>query len=158
DRWHTLFDPQAAARPDSIHQQLHIQIAHDLPADPSAAFIAVQQQARNLEAHIAGSGVIGDNLAARLDRLRADALRAGVLFLFRGLPGALLAMIVTVAIAGTGAIRRRREQALLRVRGATTAQILRLAGGEAIVVGVGGMALGLALAAGAAWSIAPDTS
>ena len=138
DHWHALFDPQATARPASIHQQLHIQIAHNLPADPSAAFIAVQQQARNLEARIAGSGVIGNNLAARLDGVRADALYARVLFLFLGLPGALLAMILTVAIAGTGAIRRRREQALLRVRGATTAQILRLAGMEAIVVGLGG--------------------
>src|SRR5262249_38291923 len=46
----------------------------------------------------------------------------------------------------------------LRVRGATTTQILRLAGIEAVVVGVGGMVLGLALAAGAAWWIAPDIS
>jgi putative ABC transport system permease protein len=156
DQWHALFDPQAAARPDSVRTQLHVQIGHDLPADPGAAFIAVQQRARNVEARIAGSGVIGDNLAARLDGARADALYAEVLLLFLGLPGIILAMLLTVAVAASGAARHRQEQALLRTRGATTAQILWLEATEALLAGGSGMILGLALAAGAAFAIMPE--
>lgn len=145
-QWHTLFDPQAAVRPDSVRTQLHVRLGHDLPSDPGAAFIAVQQRARNFEARVAGSAVVGDNLAARLDGARADALYATILFLFLGLPGAIVAMLLTLAVAATGQTRRRHEQALLRTRGATTSQILRLEGLEALVAGVLGSVLGGALA------------
>jgi putative ABC transport system permease protein len=105
--------------------------------------------ARNLEARLAGSGLVGNNLAARLDGVRSDALYSRVLFLFLGLPGIILAAVLTLAIAGSGATRRRQEQALLRTRGATTTLILRLASMEALFVGMGGMALGMALAVAA---------
>ena len=146
ERWHQLFDPQAAVRPDSIRTQLHVRIAHSFFPDPGAAYIQVEQSARNLEAKITGNGIVGDNLAARLDGTRQDALYAKVLFLFLGLPGAILGVLLTVAVAATGKDRRRQEQALLRVRGATTAQILRLASVEAMLVGAIGMVLGLGLA------------
>ncbi len=147
--WHTLFDPQATARPDTVRTQIHVRLGHDLPADPGTAFIQVQGWARNLEARTAGSTLVGDNLAARLDSARADALYAQVLFLFLGLPGAVLAMLLTLAVAAAGGERRRREQALLRTRGATTGQILRLAGVEALLAGGGGVAGGLL----AAWGV-----
>ncbi|MEP6895731.1 MAG: FtsX-like permease family protein, partial [Chloroflexota bacterium] len=155
DQWHTIFDPQALSRPDSVHVQFHIQLKRNLPSDPQAAFILVQQWARNLEARIAGSGVIGDNLAAQLDGVRSDALYARVLFLFLGLPGALLAIILTLAIANTGAERRRQEQSLLRVRGADISHILRLAALEGLAFGILGVVLGLALAWIAIWWIVP---
>ena len=154
DRWHRLFDHQASVRPDSVRMQLHVRIAHTLPADPNTAFIYVQRLAHNLEARIAGSGIVGDNLAARLDGVRQDALYARVLFLFLGLPGALLAILLTLAIAASGTERRRQEQALLRTRGASTAQILRLAAVEALIVGIGGVVLGIILAGIAAGAIA----
>ncbi len=156
DQWHPLFDSQAAARPDSVRTQLHMRIAHDLPADPGAAYTRVVQLAHNLEARIAGDGVVGNNLAARLNGARADALYAQVLFLFLGLPGAIMAVLLTLAIAASGAARRRQEQALLRTRGASLAQVLRLAALEALIVGIGGVALGLLLASGAARAIAPN--
>ncbi len=134
--WHTWFDPQAVVRPNSVHIQLHVRLDHTLPPDPGNAFIHVQQLARNFEARVAGSAIVGDNLAARLGAVREDALYARVLFLFLGLPGAILAMILTVAVSGTGGDRRRREQALLRVRGATTASLIRLESLEAVVVAV----------------------
>ncbi|MGI8588584.1 MAG: FtsX-like permease family protein [Chloroflexia bacterium] len=155
--WHQFFDPQAAARPDSVRTQLHVRLARDLPADPGAAFSVVQQRAHNLEARIAGSALIGDNLAARLGGVREDALYARVLFVFLGVPGAILAMLVTVAVAAAGADRRRQERALLRTRGASTAAILRLAGLEALVTGIGGVAVGLALAGMASGVITPGT-
>jgi len=143
EQWHRLFDGQAAARPDSVRTQLHVRLAHDLPADPEAAYTAVQQRAHNFEARIAGSGTVGDNLGARLLGVRGDALYARVLFLFLGAPGVLLAALLASAVAATGADRRRREQGLLRVRGASTAQILRLEALEALVVGVVGVVAGV---------------
>jgi putative ABC transport system permease protein len=152
-QWHQLFDPQAVMRPDSVRIQFHVRITRNLPSDPSTAFIAVQQLANNLEARTAGSALVGNNLGARLDSVRKDALYAFVLFLFLGLPGAMLAILLTLAVAASGTERRRQEQALLRTRGASLAHLLRLAVLEAIIVGVGGVALGLILASFAATSI-----
>ena len=89
-----------------------------------AAYTVVDGAAKNVEARVAGSALIGDNLAAKLLSAQADALYARVLFLFLGLPGVVLAIMITIAVATSGAQRRRREQALLRVRGASTAQIV----------------------------------
>ena len=156
DRWHKIFDQQAQAKPSSVHTQLHVDIAHkNLPAQPTDAYTQVQGLAKNVEAQISGSGTVGDNLASRLDGVRADALYSQVLFLFLGLPGAILAVLLTLAVTSSGAVRRRREQALLRTRGAYTSQILRLESMEAIIVGVLGVGLGVGLAYLAANTIAP---
>jgi putative ABC transport system permease protein len=143
DVWHKWFDPQAVARPGTVRMQLHVRLGTTLPNDPRDAYVYVQQLAHNFEARVVGSAIVGDNLAARLDAVREDALYARVLFLFLGLPGAILAIILTFAVSATGGDRRRREQALLRVRGATTPMILRLESLEASVVSV--MAVILAL-------------
>jgi putative ABC transport system permease protein len=134
DVWHKWFDQQAVAQPGTVRTQLHVRLAHALPDDPREAYVYVQQLAHNFEARVVGSAMVGDNLAARLDAVREDALYARVLFLFLGLPGAILAIILTFAVSAAGGDRRRREQALLRVRGATTPTILRLESLEAIVV------------------------
>ncbi len=145
ESWHQLFDAQAGVRPDSIRTQLHVRIAHTLPSNPNDAYLTVLQQANNVEARIAGSGVVGNNLAARLDGVRKDALYAQVLFLFLGLPGVVLAILLTLAVAASGGTRHRQEQALLRVRGSSLGQVLRLETTEALVVGCGGVLLGIAL-------------
>jgi putative ABC transport system permease protein len=59
-----------------------------------------------------------------------------VLFLFLGLPGAILAVVIAATIASAGNDRRRAEQALLRARGATTTALVRMATAEALAVGV----------------------
>lgn len=142
--WHQLFDPQATVRPDSIHRQLHVRLdVAQLPADPAAGYVQASGLAHNVEARVAGRAVIANNLAARLNGVQEDALYARVLFLFLGAPGAGLAMLVTLGIAATGSDRRRREQALLRVRGASVGLLLRLAGWEAAAVGIVGVLLGL---------------
>lgn len=145
DQWHALFDPVSASAPDALQIQLHAEIAHDLPSDPASAYTRVQQSARNYETRLAGTGVVGDNLAARLDVARSDALYAEVLFFFLGFPGVILAALLTTVLISSGAPRRRREQALLRLRGASTGTILRLASVEAAVAGLAGSFLGLAL-------------
>ena len=151
--WRQLFDPQVVVHPDSVRMQFHVRLTRNLPNDPNTAFVYVQQLANNLDARVAGSALVGNNLAARLDSVRKDALYALVLFLFLGIPGAILAMLLTMAVAASGVERRRQEQALLRTRGASTSQILGLAALEAMIVGVGGVALGIALASVAAGTI-----
>lgn len=145
--WHALFDPQGAVRPDTVRTQLHVRLSRSaLPADPGDAYVQAQGLANKVEVRVAGSAAIANNLAARLDGVRSDALYARVLFLFLGVPGVILALLVTLAVAASGADRRRREQALLRVRGASRPQIVGLAAWEAIAIGTVGVATGLLLA------------
>ena len=110
-------------------------------------------RAKNLEARVAGSGLVADNLAARLDATRSDALYARVLFLFLGAPGVAIAVLLTLAVAGAGQERRRREQALLRAGAADTALLVSLAAVEAALIGLAGVAIGLAVAVLAARAI-----
>jgi putative ABC transport system permease protein len=146
-QWHTVFDPLAAARPDLVSTQVHAALDHALPSDPAAAYTQVTAAAHNLEARSAGSALIGNNLAAALDAARGDAAYARVLFLFLGLPAAVVAALLTATVVDAGAPRRRREQALLRARGATTNRLVWLSTAETAVVGVVGSAAGLASAA-----------
>ncbi len=150
-QWQAVIDPQIAARPDSARTQLHVELVHTgLAQDPGEAFLQIERAANNFEARVAGSALVGNNLAARLDGARADALYARVLFLFLGVPGIVLAALFTLAVATSGRTRRRRDEALLRTRGASATQLLQFAGIEAGVIGVGGLLLGLGFAALAA--------
>ena len=144
--WHDLFDPLAAVRPDQVYAQVHVRLDRRLPHDPAAAYSKVSGAARHLELRLAGAGLVGDNLGAALAAARSDAVYAQALFLLLGLPGAVLAGLLTAAVAGAGAPRRRHEQALLRTRGATVRQLVGLGMIEAALVGVVGAVLGLALA------------
>ncbi|QKC87835.1 ABC transporter permease [Mesorhizobium sp. NZP2234] len=146
--WRQLFDPQQKARPDTTRLQLHVRLAREaLPPDPVTAYTFVTDAQRNLEARVAGQAIVADNLGSRLGAVREDALYASVLFLFLGLPGIALAVALTFAVTASGAARRRTEQALLRVRGATTKDILFLSATEAAMAAIGGTAIGLAAAA-----------
>jgi putative ABC transport system permease protein len=151
EQWHNLFDQPAEVSPNSVNSQVHVRLSGKLPADPGAAFSDVTERARNLEARLAGAVVIGDNLAARLDGARSDAVYAQLLFLFLGLPCAVLAALLVFMIAASGRARRRQEQALLRLRGARMRQTLRLAASEATLVGVLGVAAGFGGAFLAGW-------
>ncbi|MBB5867511.1 putative ABC transport system permease protein [Allocatelliglobosispora scoriae] len=138
----------AATHPELLSVQIHIARADLLPAAPAAAYTVETAAAHHLDAVLAGDGQVGDNLAATLDAARKDAAYATVLFVFLGLPGALLAAAVTSIVAATGAARRRRDHALARTRGATTGALLRLVLAEAGLVGFVGGAAGLGAAAG----------
>ncbi|MFI0188442.1 FtsX-like permease family protein [Streptomyces sp. NPDC017082] len=132
----------------AVTTQIHV--ARDtarLPSDPAAAFNAVTGAAHNLEARSAGAAVVGDNVGAALDSARQDALYAQILFLFLGVPGAVLAAALTAAVASAGGERRRQEQGLLRLRGLRPNQIITLAGLEAALIGLLGGLAGLGIAA-----------
>ncbi|MGW3153907.1 FtsX-like permease family protein [Streptomyces sp. NPDC001089] len=128
--------------------QIHVARDHSsLPPDPAAAFTSATGAAHHLEARSAGTALVGDNVGAALDSARQDALYAQVLFLFLGVPGAVLAAALTAAVASAGADRRRQEQGLLRLRGLRPGQIIALAALEAALIGLFGGLLGLATAA-----------
>jgi putative ABC transport system permease protein len=146
-RWHTVFDPLSGLRPDLISTQIHTTLDHTLPPDPGSAYTQVVAAAHNLEARSSGGALVGDNLGAALGAARGDAAYARVLFLFLGLPAAILAALLTATVVTAGAGRRRHDQALLRARGATQAHLIQLAAAEAVVVGMIGGAVGLAAAA-----------
>ncbi|MGX8011123.1 FtsX-like permease family protein [Mesorhizobium sp. ORM8.1] len=150
--WQQLFSPQAGQRPDTVRLQWHARLAHKaLPSNPVQAYLSVTGAARNLEARTAGQALVADNLGSRLAAVREDALYASVLFLFLGLPGAALAIALTYAVTSSGGQRRRTEQALLRIRGATTGTILSFSAAEAAVSATAGTAFGM----GGAWLFSP---
>ncbi|MGZ4529821.1 MAG: FtsX-like permease family protein [Mycobacterium sp.] len=146
-QWHSVFDPLSALRPDLLSTQIHTAIDHALPPDPGSAYTQVTAAAHNLEARSAGGAQVGDNLGAALGAARSDAAYARVLFLCLGLPAGVLAGLLTATVVAAGADRRRRDQALLRARGATRRQLLWIAAAEAAVVGILGSAVGLVAAA-----------
>ncbi|MFZ1993273.1 MAG: ABC transporter permease, partial [Solirubrobacteraceae bacterium] len=138
--------PVIANRSELIRTQVHATLSHALPSSPSAAFDQITARAHNLESRLTGAGVVGDNLGAALDTARQDALYAQILFLFLGIPGAILAGLVTALIASAGAGRRRRDAALLRTRGASTRTLVRLALAETLLAGIIGVIVGLGAA------------
>ncbi|TCR85267.1 ABC transporter permease [Rhizobium sp. BK376] len=147
EQWHGLFDPLVSVRPTATRQQIHVLLDHrSLPSAPDAAYLSVSQAGRNLEVRVAGSASLANNLAAQLDATRADALYAHVLFLFLGAPGVVLATLLTIAVAGAGADRRRLDSSLLRLRGADYWPIFRFALAETGLIGVVGSCLGTAFA------------
>ena len=140
--WHQLFDQLAITNPNSVQMQIHVKLANSLPTDPGAAYADAIQRAHNLEAELGGTGIVGNNLAAKLDGARSDAAYAQILFLFLGLPCAVIAALLVYVIAMSGRDRRRQEQALLMIRGASARQVLRLAAAEAALIGGLGVVLG----------------
>ena len=156
EKWNALFADQLDSMPQTAKRQLHVGIDHSvLPGDPVEAYVRATGMANNLSAKLAGEGVIANNLAARLDGVRLDALFAKVLFMFLGVPGALVAILLTMLIVLSGAHRRRHDIALLQLRGAGLAQTITLVGLEALLVGLIGSSLGVLVAWIAAHSLMP---
>ena len=147
DLWEALFGQQLQNLPQTAQRQIHASFnATGLPPNPVEAYVEATGLSNNLLAKLAGEGVITNNLAARLDGVRLDALFAKVLFLFLGVPGAVVALLLTVVLAQASAERRRQEVGLLQLRGLTSNRILGFASIEGILIGILGMALGIAAA------------
>ena len=56
--------------------QVHATLDHHLPGGPASAFTKVSGMTLNLEAKLAGTGLVGDNIGRALDQARQDALYA----------------------------------------------------------------------------------
>ncbi|MDQ6657165.1 MAG: FtsX-like permease family protein [Actinomycetota bacterium] len=142
----SIFSTGSSSANSNVTHQFHVAIDTPAAHDPATAFSTVVAAAHNLEAKLAGAGQVGNNVGAALDGARSDALYAQLLFLFLGLPGVILAALLTSTVVGAGAQRRRSEQGLLRTRGLNPVSIARLAVIEALLVAVAGGLVGLAAA------------
>ena len=148
DRWQALFTNGTGATQPGALLQIHARLDHArLPHSPEAAYAMAAGYARHAEVATAGGVQIGDNLAARLDAVKQDGLFATLMLAFLGLPGVVLAVLLTLAVLDSQADRRRQEAALLRLRGASTAQITKLALAEAGLMALVGALAGTLLAA-----------
>jgi putative ABC transport system permease protein len=140
------FDPGSSELP-AASLESHITVDHAAyPPDPGLALTWSAGLQRRLERGAAGYVYVADNAAEALGSSRDDATNAKILFLLLGLPGVLVAAGVGLAAAAALVEAHRREEALLRLRGATGGEIARLAATQAAVAGFVGSVLGLLIA------------
>jgi putative ABC transport system permease protein len=131
-----------------VVQQIHLSFDHTrLPADPGAAATVISRRDNALQVAVAGGALVGDNLQAALAGAREDALYSLLLVLLLGVPGVALAAVVAALAVALRGDRRRREVALLRLRGAPPGALVRLVAGETAVTVVLAGAAGLPLGA-----------
>ncbi len=144
DQWKAHFDRAVATPGGGARLQIHARLDRTkLPTAPDVAYRLTTGLAKNVEVRAAGAAMIGDDLSARLDAVRQDAIFARVLMLFLGLPGAALALALVTTLVRAGSQRRRRENALLALRGARLSQIGIVAAVEAVALAAAGAALGV---------------
>ena len=97
-----------------------------LQEDPGTALLQTRAVARTVSQISAGQNYLIDNASNTLQVARDDAAVAKRMFLFLGLPGALLAGFLAAYAGSILAAAQRREQALLRIRGANQGHLVRM--------------------------------
>ncbi len=97
-----------------------------LQEDPGTALLQTRTVARTVSEISAGQSYLIDNASNTLQVARDDAAVAKRMFLFLGLPGALLAGFLAAYAGSILAAAQRREQALLRIRGANQGHLVRM--------------------------------
>ncbi len=96
-----------------------------LHSDPGSALAQTKAIARSIERIAPSQDFLVDNISNTLQVARDDAGVGKRMFLFLGLPGALLAAFLASYAGGVLAITQRRERATLRVRGAHRGHLRR---------------------------------
>ncbi len=141
-----LFDPGSGELPPST-LEAHVTVDHTTyPADPGRASLWTGALQRALGRQAGVSFIMADNAAEVLMEGREDSINAKVLFLLLGIPGVLVAAALGLTGASTLVEAHRREEALLRMRGATSGQTAGLATAQAAAAGIVGSVLGLLVA------------
>jgi len=151
------FEAAASARDTEVtsypFEELDIRVDRSrLAADPATALLQAQHVAAAVRGVAPEQDSLIDNLSNTLAVAAGDARIAKRMFVFLGLPGGVLAAILTGYAGTLLAAAQRRESALLRVRGARRSQLtylltlrtLALAGVGALL----GTGLGLAAVLG----------
>lgn len=113
--------------------------------DPASAVADTQAVARSVLGVSASHDYLIDNITNTLTVASGDAAVAKRMFLFLGLPGAILAAILTAYAGALLAGAQRRENALLRVRGARRRHLLYLLALRTFAIAGVGSLLGAAL-------------
>ena len=116
-----------------------------LHADPATALFETQRIATDVSAVAAHQDYLLDNISNTLSVAAQDAAVAKLLFVFLGVPGLVLAAMLA-AYAGTVlAEAQRREQATLRIRGASRRDLLRMLTARTGLLTAAGSVVGLAI-------------
>lgn len=130
-----------------VDLEAHIAVGHNAyPSDPARAVRWSGALQRRLERAAPGAIIVADDAAEDLSFAKADATNAKILFLLLGIPGVLVAAALGLATESALAEAHRREDALLRLRGATEGQLIRLTAAQAALAGLVGVVLGVAAA------------
>ncbi|QNA77064.1 ABC transporter permease [Streptomyces sp. So13.3] len=133
-----------------VSLESHVAVDHRAyPTDPGAAEVWSGQLRRSLERQVPGQALVADNAAEPLHEAGTDATNARTLFFLLGVPGVLVAAALGLAVASALAEAHRREEALLRLRGASDSHLVRLAVGQGTLAGGVGTVIGLGAAAAA---------
>jgi putative ABC transport system permease protein len=143
----SVLDPGLTDLPP-VDLEAHLTVDHAAyPSDPGRAAAWSGELQRTLERQATGGIVVADDAAEFLSLARDDATNAKVLFLLLGIPGVLVAAALGLAAESALAEANRREEALLRLRGASEGQLLRLTAAHAVLAGAIGAVVGVAAAA-----------
>ena len=133
-----------------VDLEAHLAVDRDAyPADPGRAAAWSSRLRQELERQAPGAVVVTDEAAEFLALARDDATNAWFLFLLLAVPGVLVAAGLGLAAESALAEAHRREEALLRLRGASEGQLARLAAAHAALAGVAGAVVGLVAAVAA---------
>ena len=136
---------------DGVHWQVQAQLdpAPLSSSTPSNAYTRATQTTNRLQRTLPGQVQFVDNLSDELNTAAGDALYAQTLYIMLAVPGALIALGLAYLAALSTVERDRRDLSLLRARGATRRDLVKLAGSESAIVGVaaGLLGAGVALAA-----------
>ena len=140
------FDPGADELPRAS-LEAHVTINHGAyPADPGQAAIWSAKLQRALGLLANAPVIVADNAAEALTESQQDATNAKILFLLLGIPGVIVATGLGLTSASALVEANRREEALLRMRGATIGQIAGLSTAHAAAAGLAGSVVGLLVA------------
>ena len=120
-----------------------------LDSDPATAASQTERIAAAVMGGEAHGGYLLDNITNTLHVAAADAAAAKRLFVFLGLPGALLAAVLSAYAGNVLAEAQRREQATLRVRGADRRHLRRMLALRTAVLTGSGALVGVGLGYGA---------
>lgn len=116
-----------------------------LDADPGTALDQTASIAAAVNAIAPEQDYLVDNISNTLEVAREDAGVAKRMFVFLGVPGAMLAAILAAYAGAVLASAQRREQAMLRIRGANRHHLLRMLALRSALLTAVGSVLGLAV-------------
>jgi putative ABC transport system permease protein len=116
-----------------------------LDADPAAALRQTKRVGAEISTVAAHQDYLLDNISNTLAVASADASVAKRLFVFLGVPGGLLAAMLAAYAGSVLAEGQRREQAVLRIRGASRRHLLRMLTLRTALLTASGSVLGLGL-------------
>jgi putative ABC transport system permease protein len=114
-----------------------------LQADPATALAQTSAITRSIDEIGPGQGYVIDNISNALAVASVDAATGRGMFLFLGLPGALLAAFLAAYAGSILAATERREHATLRVRGADSGHLRTIVLTKALVIACLGSIVGV---------------